>query len=172
MFNSLWPHGLQHARPLSLTISQSLLKLMSTESVMPSNHLIFFAPFSSHLQSFPASGSFPMSQYFKSGGQRIGASASASSSSSENIGLISTRMDWFALHAVQRTHKSLLQNHSSKASILQHSAFFMVQLSHPHITTGKTIALTRQIFVDIVMSLHFSILSRLVTAFFQGARIF
>ena len=111
-----------------------------------------------------------MSQYFKSGGQRIGASASASSSSSENIGLISTRMDWFALLAVQRTHKSLLQNHSSKASILQHSAFFMVQLSHPYMTTGKTIAWTRWTFVSKVMSLLFNMLSRLVIVFLPRSK--
>ena len=83
-------------------------------------------PSSSCPQSFPASGSFPMSQYFKSGGQRIGASASASSSSSENIGLISTRMDWLDFLALQGTLKSLLQNHSSKASILLYSVFFIV----------------------------------------------
>ena len=112
-----------------------------------------------------------MSQYFKSGGQRIGASASASSSSSENIGLISTRMDWFALHAVQRTHKSLLQNHSSKASILQHSAFFVVQLSHPYMTIGKTIALTSRTFVSKVMCLLFNMLSRLVIIFLPKSKL-
>ena len=85
-----------------------------------------------------------MSQFFTSGGQSVGVSASASSPSNEHPGLISFRMDWLDLLAVQGTLKSLLQHHSSKASILQHSAFFIVQLSHPHMTTGKTIALTRQ----------------------------
>ena len=87
------------------------------------------------------------------------------SPSNDYSGLISFRMDWFDLLGVQGTLKSLLQNHSSKASILQHSAFFMVQLSHPYMTTGKTIALTRQAFVDKVMSLLFNMLSRLIIAF-------
>ena len=99
-------------------------------------------PFSSRLQSFLASGSFPMSQFFTSGGQSIGVSASASVLPM-NIGLISFRMDWLDLLAVQGTLKSLLQHHSSKASILWHSAFSTVQLSHPYVTTGKTRALTR-----------------------------
>ena len=103
-------------------------------------------PFSC-LQSFPESGSFPMSQFFASGGQSIGSSASAISPSNEYSGLISCRMDWFDLLAVQGTLKSLLQHHSSKASVLQCSAFFMVQLSHPYMTTGKTTALTRQILI-------------------------
>ena len=102
-------------------------------------------PFSSHLQSFPASGSFQMSQ-LASGGQSIGVSALTS-------GLISFRMDWLDLLAVQGTLKSLLQHHSSKASILRRSALFTVQLSHPYMTTGKTIALTRRTFVDKVMSI-------------------
>ena len=103
-------------------------------------------PFFSCPQSFPASGSFPMSQLFVSSGQSIGVSASVSSPSNEYSGLISFRMDWLGLLAVQGTLKSLLQYHSSKASILQHSAFFPVQLSHPYMTTGKTIALTRWTF--------------------------
>ena len=117
---------------------------MSIESVMTSNHLILFVPFSSCPQSFPASGSFPMSQLFRSGGQSIGVSASASVLP---MNTISFRMDWLDLLAVQRTLKSLLQHHSSKASILRHSAFFPVQLSHPFMTSGKTIALTRWTFV-------------------------
>ena len=104
-------------------------------------------PFSSS-QSFPASGSFQRSQFFTSGGQSTGVSASAS----VLPGLISFRMDWLDLLAVQGTHKSLLQHHSSKASILRCSAFFIVQLSHPYMTTGKTIALTRQTFVGKVLS--------------------
>ena len=104
-----------------------------------------------------------MSQLFPSGGQSIGASASASVlPSNEYSGLISFRIDWFDLLAVQGTLKSLLQHHSSKASILQHSACFMIQLAHLYLTTGKTIALTRQIFVSKVVSLLFNMPSRLV----------
>ena len=111
-------------------------------------------PFFSHLQSFPASGSFPMSQLFASGGQSIGISASTSV-------LPMNIKDWFPLGwldllAVQGTLKSLLQHHSSKAPILQCSAFFIVQHSHPYMTTGKTIALTRETFVGKVMSLLFN----------------
>ena len=108
-----------------------------------------------------------MSQLFASGGQSTGVSASAFSisSSNEHPGLFSFRMDWLDLLAVQGTLKGLLQHHSSKASILRHSAFFTVQLSHPYVTTGKTIALTRQTFVGKVMSLLFNMLSRLVITF-------
>ena len=104
-----------------------------------------------------------MSQFFTSGGQSIG--AFSFSPSNEYSGLISFRIDWFDLLAVQRTVKSILQHYSSKASILQCSAFFMVQLSQPHMTTGKTIALTRQTCVGKVISLLFNMLSRLVIAF-------
>ena len=104
----------------------------------PSNHLILCCPFSSCLQYFPASGSFPMSQLFTSGGQSIGASFSFNiSPSNEHAGLISIRMDWLDLLAVQGTLKSLLQHHRLKVSTLLCSAFFMVQLSHPYMTTGK-----------------------------------
>ena len=109
-----------------------------------------------------------MSQLLASRGQSIGVSASTSlniSLSNEHSGLISFRMDWVDLLAVQGTLRSLLQNYSSKASILQHSAFFIVQLSHPYMTIEKTIALTRQTFVGNVMSLLFNMLSRLVIAF-------
>ena len=107
-----------------------------------------------------------MSQLFESGGQIIGDSASVSSSpSNEHSGLISFRIDWLDLLALQGTLKSLLQHHSSKASILWHSAFFMVQLSHPYITIGKTMALTLQTSVSTVMSLLFNMLSRFVIAF-------
>ena len=118
-------------------------------------------PFSSHLQSFPASGSFPMSQFFASGGQSIGVSASACPSN-EYSGLISFRTGWFDLLRVQGTLKSLLQHHSLKASVLLHWAFFMVQFSQPYITTRKTIALTIRTFVGKVMSLLFNMLSRFV----------
>ena len=121
-------------------------------------------PFS-RLQSLPALASFPVSLVFASGGQSIGSFSSTISLSSEYSGLISFRIDWFDPLAVQGTFKSLLQHHSSKASILQHSAFFIVQLSHPYVTTRKTVALTRWTFVGKVMSLVFNMLSRLVIAF-------
>ena len=111
-----------------------------------------------------------MSQLFTSGGQSIGVSAYSISPSNEYSGLISFRMDWLDLLAVQGTLKSLLQHHSSKASILQCSAFFTVQCSHPYMTTGKTRALTRRTFVGKVMSLHFNILSRFVIAFLPRSK--
>ena len=148
---------------LFFIIFQSLLRFMSIVSVMPSNHLISAPSFSSCPQSFPASGSFPVSGLFASGGQRIGASASASVLPNEYSGLISFRIEWLDLLAVQGTLKSLLQHHSSKASILQCSAFFMVQLSHVYMTTGKPIALTIRTFVGKVMSLLFNKLSRFVS---------
>ena len=111
-----------------------------------------------------------MGQLFASSGQSFGDSASASiNPSSEYSGLISSRTDWLDLLAVQGTLKSLLQHHSSKASILQHSAFFMVQLAHPYMTSGKTIALTIQTFVSKVMSL-FNMLSRFVIAFLPRSK--
>ena len=105
-----------------------------------------------------------MNQFFASGGQNTGVSASASS------GLISFRIDWFDLLAVQGTLKSFLQHHSSKASIVQHSAFFIVQFSHPYMTSGKTIDLTRWTFVGKVMSLLFNMLSRLVITFLPRSK--
>ena len=124
-------------------------------------------PFSFCLQSSPASGSFQMNQLSASGGQSIRVSASTSVPPIPR--LISFRMDWLDLLAVQRTLKSL-QKHSLKASILWCSAFFIVQLSHPYMTTGKTIALTRWTFVDKVMSLHFNMLSRLVIIFLPRSK--
>ena len=111
-----------------------------------------------------------MSQFFASGGQIIGTSASVISPSNEYSGLISFRMDWLDFLAVQGILKSLLQHHSSKASILLHSAFFTVQLSHPYMTTGKTIALTRWTFVGKVMSLLFNSLSSFVIAFLPRSK--
>ena len=131
---------------LPFTISWSLLKLISTELVMPLNHLILCCPFSSWPQSFPISGSSPMSWLFTSGGPSIVTSASVSVLPTQYSGLISFRIDCCDLLAVQGTFKSLLKHHSSKASILQPLAFFMVQFPHPYTTTGKTTALTRQIF--------------------------
>ena len=129
----------------------SLLKLMSIESVMPSNYLVLCCPLLPCLQSFLALGSFQMSQLFASGSQSISFSFNISPSS-EYSGLISIRLDLFAVQG------TLLQHHSSKASILQRSAFFMVQFSHPYMATGKTIALTRWTFVVKVMFLLFNML--------------
>ena len=136
---------------------------MFIESVTLSNHLILCSPFF-WLQPFPASMSFPMSRLFASGDQSIG--SFSNSPSNEYSWLTSFKIDWLDLLAVQGTLKSLLQHHSLKASVPQHSAFLMVQLSHPYMTTGKTTALTIQTFVDKVMSLLFNMLSRLVRAFF------
>ena len=134
--NYFWPHGLQHAR---LLCPSSTPEACSNSCPLSwwchPTILSSVIPFSSCLQSFPASGSFPMSQFFASRGQSIGASAS-----NEYSELISFRIDWLDLLAVQGTLGSLLQHHCSKASILQYSAFFMVQLSHPYRTTGKTIS--------------------------------
>ena len=113
------------------------------ESVMQSNHLILCCPLLLLLSTFPASGSLPKRQVFTSGSQSIGVFSFNISPSKEHPRLTSFRMDWLDLLAVQGTLNSLLQHHSSKASILQHSAFFIFQLSHPYMTTGKTIALTR-----------------------------
>ena len=128
-------------------------------------------PFSSRLQSFPTSGSFQMSQLFQSGAKYWNFSFNISPSN-EHQGLIWFRMDWLDLLAVQGTLKRLLQHHSSKASILLSSAFFTVQLSHPYMTTAKTIASTRQTFAGKVMSLLFNMLSRLVITFLSGVGVF
>ena len=112
-----------------------------------------------------------MSHFFALGGQSIGVSASINiSPSNEHRGLVSFRMDWLDLLAIQGTLKSLLQHHTSKAPILQHSAFFTVQLSHPYMTTGKTKALTRWTFVGKVMSLFLNMLSRLVITFLPRSK--
>ena len=172
MSNSLPPHELQYARPPfpSPTPKVHPKPRPSSQWCHPtiSSSVV---PFSSYPQSLPASGSFQMSQLFTSGGQRIGVSASISPSN-EHSGLISFRMDWLDLLAVQGTLESLLQHHSSKASIIQRSAFFIVQLSHPYMSTGKTIALTRWTFVGKVMSLLFNMLSRLVITFLPRSSVF
>ena len=130
---------------------------MSIESVMPSTISTFVIPFSSCLQSFPASGSFPVSQFFTSGGQSIWSFSFSISPSNEYLGLLSFRIHWFDLLSVQGTLKSLLQqHHSSKASIRWCSAFFTVQHSHPYMTTGKSVALIRWTFVGKGMSLLFN----------------
>ena len=166
MSNSLLSHGLQHTRlpcpsPTprvnlnSCPLSQWCHPTISSPVV----------PFSSCLQSFSASGSFPMSQFFTSDGQSIGVSASTSV-----FPMISFRMDWLDLLEVQGTLKSLLQHHSSKASVHWCSAFFIVQLSHPYITTGKTKALTRWTFAGEVLFLLFNMLSRAVITFLPRSK--
>ena len=170
LFVTLWTAACQTS--LSITNSWTLLKLMSIESVMPSNHLILCHPISSRLQSFPASGSFSNESVLRIRWPKYWNFSFSISPSNEYSGLISFRMDWLDLLAVQGTLKSLLQHHSSKASILRRSAFFIVQLSHPYMTPGKTIALTRQTFVGKVMSLLFNMLSRLVIAFLSRSKIF
>ena len=159
------PWTAAHQASLSITNSQSSLRLTSIESMMPSSHLILCHPLLL-LPSIPPSIRvfLPMSRLFTWGPNYWSFSFSISPSN-EYSGLIFFRMNWLDLLAVQGTLKSLLQHHSSKPSILQHSAFFIVQLSHPYMTTGKTIALTRQTFVGKVMSLLFNMLSRLVITF-------
>ena len=159
LFETSWIAA--HQASLSFTISWNLLKFMSVESVMPSNHLIL-------CRSLLLPENFPSIKVFVWGGQSIGASASASALPM-NTQDWSFRIDWLDLLAVQGTLKSLLQHHSSKASILWHSAFFMVQPSLSYMTTGKTIALTRRTFVGKVMSLLF-MLSRLVLTFLPRSK--
>ena len=149
---------------LSIANSWNLLKLMSIESVMPSNHLILCHPLLPP-SIFPSIRVFSNESVLCIRWPKYWSFSYGISPSNEYAGLISFRMDWLDLLAVQGTLKSLLQHHSSKASILWHSAFFIVQLSHPYMTTGKTIALTRRSFVGKVMSFPFSMLSRLVIAF-------
>ena len=132
MSDSLRPHGLQHARlPCASESPRACSNSCPLRWCCHPTILSSFVPFSSCLQTFPASGSFPMRQFFPAGGQNIGVSASISSPSSEYSGLISFRMDWLDLLSVQGTLTSLLRYHSSDASVFQCSAFFIVQLSHP-----------------------------------------
>ena len=131
---------------LSITNSWSLLKLMSIASVMPSNHLILYSPFLLPPSIFPSIGVFSNESVLRIRWPKYWSFSFSISPSNGYSGLISCRIDWLDLLAVQGTLKILLQHHSSKASILQHSVFFIVQLSHPHMTTRKTIALTRQTF--------------------------
>ena len=166
MSDSLQPHGLKHARlPCPSPTPRACSNSCPLSQWCHSTISFSVVPFSFCLQFFPASGSFQMSQYFTSGGQRIGVSASASV-------LPVNIQDWFIFRwtgwislPFKGIFKSLLQHHSSKSSILWLSAFYIVQLSHPYMTTGKTIALTIWTFVSKVMSLHFNMLSRLVIAF-------
>ena len=154
MSDSLWPHVLLHARLPCPSPSPAVCS--NSHPLSRWFHLALsssVAPFSFCLQFFPASGSCPMSQLFTLGGQSIGVFSFSINPSNEYSGMISYRIDCLDLLAVQGTLKSLLQHHSAKASILWHSAFFIVLLSHPYMTTGKTIALIRWTFVGKVMSL-------------------
>ena len=163
---TLWdPWATVHQASLSITNSQSLLKPMSIESVMPSNHLILCHPLLLPPSIFPRIRVFSNESVLHIRWPKYWSFNFSISPSNEYSGLISFRIDWFDLLAIQGTLKSLLQHCSSKALILQCSAFFMLQLSHPHMTTGKTIALTRRTFVSKVMTLLFSMLSRLAMTF-------
>ena len=138
---------------------------MSVESVMPSNHLILHHPLLLPPSIFPSIMVFSNESVLHIRWPKYWSFSFSISPSNEYSGLISFRMDWLDLLAVQQILKSLIQHCSSKASILQHSAFFTVQHSHPYMITGKTIALTRQTFVSKVLSLLFNILSRLLITF-------
>ena len=168
LFGTPWTAACQAS--LSITNSWSMFKLMSVKSVMPSNHLILYCPLLLLPSIFPSirvfySESIPCIRWPK-----YWSFSFSISPSNEYSRPISFRIDWFDLLAVQGSLKSLLQHHTSKASILQCSAFLIVQLSHPYMTTGKTIALTRQTFVGKVMSLLFNILSRLVITFLPRSK--
>ena len=141
------PWTVAHQASLSITNSQSLLKLMSIQSVMPSNHLILYRPLLLLPSIFPSIRVFSNKSALRVRWPKCWSFSFNISPSSEYSGLISFRRDWLNLLVVQGTLKSLVQNHGLKATILQHSAFFMVQLSHPYMTTGKTIALTRWTFL-------------------------
>ena len=166
LFATPWTAARQAS--LSITNSRSLLKLMSIKSVMPFNHLILCRPLLLLPSIFPSIRVFSNESVLRIRWPKY--CSFSFSPSNEYSGLISFRMDWLDLLAVQGTLKSLLQHHSSKASILQHSAFFIAQLSQPFMTTGKTIALTGQTFVGKVTSLLFNMLSRLVIAFLPRSK--
>ena len=152
---------------MSITTSGSFLKLMAIESVMSFNHLVLCHPLLLLPSIFPSIKVFSNESALCIRWPKYWSFSFSISHSNEHSGVTSFRMDWLCLFAVQGTLKSLHQHHSSKASILQHSAFFKVQLSHRHMTIGKTIVLSRWTFVDKVMSLLFNMLSRLVTTFLQ-----
>ena len=169
MSDALWPHESQHARPpcpspTPRVYSKSCPSSQWCHPAISSSVI----PFSSCPQSLPELRSFPMSQLFK--WAKYWSFSFSISPSNEHPGLISSRMDWLDLLSVQGTLKSLFQHHGSKASILLHSAFFTVQLSHPYMTTGKTIALTRWTFVGKLMSLLFNMLYRLVITFLPRSK--
>ena len=168
--NSLQPHGLQHARPPYPSVTPEVyLNSCPLSQRCHSTISSSVVPFS-QLQSFPASGTFANESIFHIRWPKDWSFSFSISPSNEYSGLIFFRMDWLDLLAVQGTLKSLLQHHSSKASTLQRSAFFMVQLSHPYMTTGKTIVLTRHTFVGKVMSPLFNMLSKLVITFLPRSK--
>ena len=156
MSDSATPWTSAHQASLFITNSQSLLKLMSIKSVMPSNHLILCRPLLLPPSIFPSIRVFSNELVLHIRWPEYWSFSFSINPSNEYSGLISFRIDWLDHLAVQGTLKSLHQHHSSKASVLWHSAFFIVQLSHPRMTTGKTIALTRQIFVGKVIGHNFS----------------
>ena len=168
LFVTPWTAAYQAS--LAITNSWSLVKPMSIESVMLSNHLILCCPLLLLPSVFPRIRVFSNGSVLHIRWPKYWSFSFSISPSNEHPGLIFFKMDWLDLLAVQGTLKSLLQYHSSKASFLHCSAFFIVQLSHPYMTTGKTIALTRQIFVDRVMSLLFNKLSILVIAFLPRSK--
>ena len=170
MSNSVTPCTAACQASLSITSSQSLLKLMSIESVMPTKHLILCRPLLLLPSICPSIRVFPNESALHIRWSKYWSFSFNISPSNEYSGLISFRMDWLDLLAVQGTLKSLLQHHNSKASILWPSAFFIVQLSHPYMTIGRTITLTRQIFVGKVMPMLFNVLSRLVIAFLPRSK--
>ena len=171
MSDSLQPHGLWHTRPLCPSPTPRVYSNSSPiESVMPSNHLILCRPLLHRPSVFPSVRVFSSESVLHIRWPKYWSFSFSISPSNEYSGLISFRMDWLDLLAVQGTLKSLLQHHSSKASIFQHSAFFRVQISHPYMTSGKTIALTRQTFVGKLMSLLFNMLSRLVITFLPRSK--
>ena len=155
---------------LSITNSWSLIKLMSIELVMPSNLLILCLPLLLLPSIFPSCRIFSNESVLLIRWRKYWSFSFSNSSSNQYSGLISFRMNWLDLLAIQGTLKSHLQHHSSKSTILHHSVFFIVQLSHPYMTTGKTITLTRQTFVGKVMSLVFNMLSRLVKTFLPRSK--
>ena len=159
------PWTASHQASLSFTVSWSLLRFMSIESVMLSNHLILCHPLLLLPSVLPSIRVLSNESALRIKGPKSWNFSLSISRSSEYSGLISSRIDWFGLLAVQGAFKSHLQHHNSKASIIQHSAFFMVQLSHLYMATGKTIALTIWTFVGKMMSLLFNMLSRFVIAF-------
>ena len=164
------PWTTAHKGSLSMTNSQSPPKPVSIELVMPSNHLILCRPLLLLPPIFPSIRVFSNESYLHIRWPKYWSFSFNISPSNEHPGLISFKMNLLDLVAVQGTLKSLLQHHSSKSSILQHSAFFIVQLSHPYMTTGKTIALARRTFVGKVMSLPFNMLSRLVITFLPRSK--
>ena len=164
------PWTAAHQTSLSITNSESLVKFKSIESVIPSNHHILRCPLLFLPSIFPSIRVFSNETVLCIRCSKYWSFSFSISPSNEYWGLISFRMDWLDLLAVQGTLKSLLQHHSSTASVLWYSTFFIVQLLHPYMTTGKTIALTRWTFVSKIMSLLFNMLSRLVVAFLPRSK--